>query len=56
MRGDDLSLLVRHYLRRYNRELGKDIQGIDPEALALVAASVDRQRVTVKISEALLQT
>jgi two-component system nitrogen regulation response regulator GlnG len=32
-RGDDLPLLVRHYLRRFGRELGKDVQGISPEAL-----------------------
>jgi two-component system nitrogen regulation response regulator GlnG len=32
-RGDDLPLLVRHYLRRFNRELGKDVQTVAPEAL-----------------------
>jgi two-component system nitrogen regulation response regulator GlnG len=32
-RGDDLPLLVRHYLRRFGRELGKDVQSISPEAL-----------------------
>ena len=34
-RGDDLLLLVKHYLRRFNRELGKDVQQIAPEAMAL---------------------
>jgi two-component system nitrogen regulation response regulator GlnG len=35
-RGDDLTLLVNHYLRRCNRELGKDVQGIEPETLELL--------------------
>src|SRR5262249_32250656 len=32
-RGDDVSLLVQHYVRRFGRELGKDVQGIAPEAM-----------------------
>jgi two-component system nitrogen regulation response regulator GlnG len=32
-RGDDLPLLVRHFLRRFNRELGRDVQEVAPEAL-----------------------
>jgi DNA-binding NtrC family response regulator len=32
-RGDDLPLLVRHYLRRFSRELGREVQQVDPEAL-----------------------
>jgi two-component system nitrogen regulation response regulator GlnG len=32
-RGDDLPLLVRHYLRRFSRELGRDLHEITPEAL-----------------------
>src|SRR5262245_9868906 len=32
-RGDDLPLLVRHYLRRFNRELGRDVREVAPEAL-----------------------
>jgi DNA-binding NtrC family response regulator len=32
-RGDDLPLLVQHYLRRFSRELGKDVQAVSPEAL-----------------------
>jgi nitrogen regulation protein NR(I) len=35
-RGDDLPLLVLHYLHRYSRELGKDVQAIAPEALELL--------------------
>src|SRR3954453_18788911 len=32
-RGDDLPLLVRHYLRRFNRELGREVREVAPEAL-----------------------
>jgi two-component system nitrogen regulation response regulator GlnG len=32
-RGDDLPLLVQHYLRRFSRDMGKDVQQIAPEAL-----------------------
>ena len=32
-RGDDLAVLVRHYLRRFSRELGREVQGAAPEAL-----------------------
>jgi len=32
-RSDDLPLLVRHYLRRFSRELGREVQDIAPEAL-----------------------
>src|SRR5262249_31081618 len=35
-RGDDLPLLVRHYLRRFSRELGRDVHEITPEALAVL--------------------
>ena len=35
-RGDDLLLLVQHYLRRFNRELGKDVQTVAPEALEVL--------------------
>src|SRR5438105_12840288 len=30
-RGDDLPLLVRHYLRRFSRELGREVQQAAPE-------------------------
>jgi DNA-binding NtrC family response regulator len=32
-RGDDLPLLVRHYLRRLSRELGREVQEVAPEVL-----------------------
>jgi two-component system nitrogen regulation response regulator GlnG len=32
-RGDDLPLLIQHYLRRFNRELGRQILEVAPEAL-----------------------
>ena len=32
-RADDLSLLVQHYLRRFCRELGREVQQVAPEAL-----------------------
>jgi two-component system nitrogen regulation response regulator GlnG len=32
-RCDDVPLLVRHYLRRFSRELGREVQEIAPEAL-----------------------
>src|SRR5262249_45343038 len=32
-RDDDLPLLVRHYLRRFSRELGREVQQVDPEAM-----------------------
>jgi two-component system nitrogen regulation response regulator GlnG len=32
-RGDDLPLLVQQYLRRFNRELGRDVREVAPEAL-----------------------
>jgi two-component system nitrogen regulation response regulator GlnG len=35
-RGDDLPLLVEHFVRRFNRELSKDVQLIAPETLAVL--------------------
>jgi two-component system nitrogen regulation response regulator GlnG len=32
-RGDDLALLVRHYLRRFSRELGREAREVAPETL-----------------------
>ena len=32
-RGDDLPLLVRHYLRRFSRELGREVSQVAPEVL-----------------------
>jgi two-component system nitrogen regulation response regulator GlnG len=37
-RGDDLPLLVRHYLRRFARELGREVREVAPEALARLCA------------------
>ncbi len=34
-RGDDLALLIQHYLHRFNRELGREVRGLAPETLAL---------------------
>jgi two-component system nitrogen regulation response regulator GlnG len=33
-RGDDLPLLVQHYVRRFGRELGKETTAVAPEAMA----------------------
>jgi two-component system nitrogen regulation response regulator GlnG len=35
-RGDDLVLLVEQLVRRFNQELGKEVQGVAPETLALL--------------------
>jgi two-component system nitrogen regulation response regulator GlnG len=35
-RGDDLTLLVQHYLRRYGRELSKEVKAVAPEAMELL--------------------
>jgi two-component system nitrogen regulation response regulator GlnG len=35
-RGDDLVRLIQHYVHRFSRELGKDVQSVSPEALALL--------------------
>jgi two-component system nitrogen regulation response regulator GlnG len=35
-RGDDLTLLVDFYVRRYNRELGRDVRKVAPETLELL--------------------
>jgi DNA-binding NtrC family response regulator len=32
-RGDDLPLLVQHYLRRFTRELGREVREVAPDAL-----------------------
>src|SRR5438309_2354240 len=33
-RGDDLAMLVRHYLRRFSRDLRREVRDVAPEALA----------------------
>src|SRR5262245_15903305 len=35
-RGDDLPMLIQHYLRRFSRDLGREIREITPEALELL--------------------
>ena len=37
-RGDDLPLMVRHFVRRFSRELGRDVREVAPEALAHLRA------------------
>jgi two-component system nitrogen regulation response regulator GlnG len=37
-RGDDLPILVRHYLRRFSDEYGREVREIAPEALARLRA------------------
>jgi two-component system nitrogen regulation response regulator GlnG len=37
-RGDDLPLLVQHFLRRFSRELGREIREVAPEALQRLRA------------------
>jgi len=37
-RGEDIILLVRHFLRTFSRELGKDVRDIDSEALAILTS------------------
>jgi two-component system nitrogen regulation response regulator GlnG len=37
-RGDDLAVLVRHFVRRFSRELGREVQEVAPEALARLRA------------------
>jgi two-component system, NtrC family, response regulator AtoC len=32
-RGEDMPLLVRHYLRRFSRELGREVRQVAPEAM-----------------------
>ena len=36
-RGDDLPMLVRHYVRRFNRELGREVREVTPERWTLCA-------------------
>lgn len=35
-RGEDIVLLARHFLRKFGRDLGKDVREIDAEALAIL--------------------
>jgi two-component system nitrogen regulation response regulator GlnG len=58
-RGDDLPLLVQHYLRRFNRELGKSVERVAPEALEQLrryAWPGNVREVQSVLKQALLQT
>ncbi|MBV8457899.1 MAG: sigma-54-dependent Fis family transcriptional regulator [Acetobacteraceae bacterium] len=37
-RGDDLPVLVRHFLRRFSKELGREVREVAPEALGRLRA------------------
>jgi DNA-binding NtrC family response regulator len=37
-RGDDLLMLANHYIRNFDRDLGRDVREIAPEAAALLAS------------------
>jgi two-component system nitrogen regulation response regulator GlnG len=37
-RGDDIAILVEHYLKRFGRELSKPLQSVDPAVLAALKA------------------
>jgi two-component system nitrogen regulation response regulator GlnG len=37
-RGDDLEMLVRQYVRRFSRELGRDVRDVDPQVLERLRA------------------
>jgi two-component system nitrogen regulation response regulator GlnG len=35
-RGDDIDLLISFFIRKFSKQLGKQVEGISPEALALL--------------------
>jgi DNA-binding NtrC family response regulator len=35
-RSDDLPMLIRHYVRRFNRELGREVRDVTPEAMEML--------------------
>ncbi len=58
-RGEDLPLLAEHFVRRFSRELKKDVRGIAPEALELLQAYPwpgNVRELQSVIKQALLQT
>lgn len=58
-RGDDLKLLIDHYLRRFNRELGKEVQSVAPEVLDVLrryAWPGNVRELQSVLKQALLQT
>lgn len=58
-RGDDLPLLADHFVRRFSRELKKDVRGIAPEAMELLRSYPwpgNVRELQSVIKQALLQT
>src|SRR4051794_35722960 len=58
-RGEDLPLLAEHLVRRFSRELKKDVRGIAPEAMGLLRAyrwPGNVRELQSVIKQALLQT
>src|SRR5260370_28579463 len=35
-RREDIPLLIAHFLQKFNKDLGKDVRGVTPEALAIL--------------------
>jgi two-component system, NtrC family, nitrogen regulation response regulator GlnG len=58
-RGDDLPMLAEHFVRRFSRELKKDVRGIAPEATGLLRGYPwpgNVRELQSVIKQALLQT
>jgi two-component system nitrogen regulation response regulator GlnG len=58
-RGDDLPMLAEHFIRRFSRELNKDVRGIAPEATELLRSYPwpgNVRELQSVIKQALLQT
>ncbi len=58
-RGDDLDVLVRHFVTRFSRELGRDVREVAPEALARLRGYSwpgNIREVQSVLKQALLQT
>src|SRR5688572_10793388 len=58
-RGDDLRLLAEHFVRRFSRELKKDVRGITQEAMELLRGYPwpgNVRELQSVIKQALLQT
>jgi two-component system nitrogen regulation response regulator GlnG len=58
-RTDDLPLLVEHFLRRFGKELGKEVRGIAPEATDLIRRYPwpgNLRELQSAVKQALLQT
>jgi two-component system nitrogen regulation response regulator GlnG len=58
-RGEDLPMLVQHFLRRFGRELGRDVQDVAPEAMQLLRSYSwpgNIRELQSVVKQALLQT